>query len=82
MRGRDYVLLAGAVAAGLRGVDQRVLNPTLANLLMCLGLALAWWAQHPRDEHARQHTPALNAQEIARLAAEKTHWESEGGSPR
>ena len=67
MRGRDYVLMAGAVAAGLRGVDQRLINPVIANLLVCLGLGLAWWAHHPRNESSRRHTPALNEQERANL---------------
>ena len=53
MRGRDYVLMAGAVAAGLQGVDKRLINPLIANLFVCLGLGLAWWAQHPRRQHGR-----------------------------
>lgn len=53
MRRRDYVLLAGAVAAGLSGLDKRVLNPIAANLLVCLGLGLAWFSQRPRREAER-----------------------------
>jgi len=53
MRRRDYFLLAGALAAGLQGVDRRLLNPVVANLLVCLGLGLAWFSQRPRSEHGR-----------------------------
>ena len=53
MRRRDYFLLAGALAAGLQGVDKRMLNPVIANLLVCLGLGLAWFSQRPRHEHER-----------------------------
>lgn len=53
MRRRDYVLMAGAIAAGMQGVDKRLLNPLLANLFVCLGLGLAWWAQHPRRANGR-----------------------------
>lgn len=54
MRRRDYFLLAGALAAGLQGVDKRTLNPMVANLLVCLGLGLAWFSQRPRGEHERK----------------------------
>lgn len=54
MRRRDYFLLAGALAAGLNGVDKRTLNPIVANLLVCFGLGLAWFSQRPRIEHERK----------------------------
>jgi len=54
MRRRDYFLLAGALAAGLQGVDKRTLNPIVANLLVCLGLGLAWFSQRPRTHDERE----------------------------
>jgi len=54
MRRRDYFLLAGALAAGLQGVDRRLLNPIVANLLVCLGLGLAWFSQRPRAHDERE----------------------------
>jgi hypothetical protein len=70
MRNRDYMLLAGALAAALKGIDAKLYNPMAANLLVCAGLGLAWFAQRPRRQNGRHHTPALTPEELTRLEDE------------
>jgi len=53
MKNKNMLLLAGALAAGMKAVDAKVLSPTVAVLFMLIGTALAFLADAPRDPHAR-----------------------------